>query len=319
MLVKPLLSFRLPFKQLRLEGEPVLCGQSPGQRRQVNIDAHSQKQSPCVLSSAIRTAVGATVRIGEIAEAGNCWPTLQIAAMTNWLNVQRLVVIPMVVVFGARAAIDTFMRMNRSKTTVRNCPINQPDSVRSAVADTVVRTLKTGIPTRGTDKLVISAPSQFEFAAVTAFEPRKSAGLAPTLNLIHLRHHPGFFGLAIRRPARVRLRIVTRRDDLKAIPPDIRAQFGKREARVQFHNQFAELVSGLALAARAVIKVVNVHPELFGERFALRWLGLQKIGAKVHLATGQCLDHGFMIDQKGLRSKPFWMFINLFRAGNVGV
>nr|WP_244438770.1 hypothetical protein [Paraburkholderia dilworthii] len=132
---------------------------------------------------------------------------------------------------------------------------------------------------------------------------------------VHLRR-PHFFGLATRRAASVLLRVVNRRDTVNPVSPDVRAQFGKREAGVQLHNQAAELGSRLALATRAVIQVVNVHPELVGERFALCRLGLLKIRSKVHLATGQCLDRIAMIDQKGLHSKPFWTFINLVHAGN---
>lgn len=271
------------------------CSQSPGEDYFVQV-RHAGRVDLCRF---FFRSVDAKEGLGRSAS--------EIARSADRVNVERLAVIPMVVVSGSRSAINTNAlgysaqeaKANRHRDElVRAFPRLARKNFFARIAQ--IRLVMTNQRERGPASIAIPLGSRFDIeAAVT-----------------HLHHHPRFFGLAARRAAWVRLGVIPSRDGLDTVPPDVRAKFRKREARIQFHDQFAELVSRLAFAARAVIQVVNVHTELLGERLALSRLGFQKVGAKVHVATGKCLDRDLMIDQKGLRSKPFWMFINLFHAGN---
>lgn len=128
---------------------------------------------------------------------------------------------------------------------------------------------------------------------------------------VHLGHHPGFFGLAARRPARVWLNIVARRDGINAIAPDVGAKFSERESRVMSDNAFAEVWSRLARTARAEVQVVDVGSDRVGEQFPFGGLGRFEEGTEVHVATNQseCVAN---IDQKDLRIKRFALPLQIF-------
>jgi hypothetical protein len=143
-------------------------------------------------------------------------------------------------------------------------------------------------------------------------------------DLWHLRRHPRLLNLANDLPAlRLALAIycadrglhvITCSNVFDTIAPNVWAQFGERESGVEGDDALAQFRARLTLATGTVIEVVDMHPKVGSKLFALCSLGGEEVSSEVHAATNQW-DRVGIIEQKGLSSKPFWMFINLFRVG----
>lgn len=114
-----------------------------------------------------------------------------------------------------------------------------------------------------------------------------------------------------------RLGVIASHHGVDAVAPDVRAKLGECEARIKSDNTFAEIGSQLALTAGAHVEVVDIDFERLGELFALRWLREKEVGSEVHVTTRKA-EGRVIIEQKGVLSKTFCMFIKMFGAGSLG-
>lgn len=124
-----------------------------------------------------------------------------------------------------------------------------------------------------------------------------------------------FFALA-GRAAHGRLCIVTSCDAINPISPDVGTQLGESESRIKCDNALAEVGPQLALTTGAHVEVVDIDSERVSELFALCRLRIQEVGSEVHGATKDSEDVA-IIEQKGVLSKTFCMFIKMFYAGRL--
>jgi hypothetical protein len=200
--------FPFPIKKDSFKSKPVLKLETARQSRQIDVQVHRPEKFFNISKAGVVTAFGA-IYIREVTDFRNSGPALQIAAVTNRLNVERAVIVPMIVMTGGLAAINALTCLNGRQLSIKNGTIDHAHGDRTAPTNLFARAARATFPARSAEEFVIATPSQFLPVAQTAFKAGEAANLPATFSeLAHLNGPRAKFFRLANSAARIRLNII---------------------------------------------------------------------------------------------------------------